>query len=65
MVAGVSSIFINPQILAMVFYTVSGKWMWQFDGKNHYGEKCIDCIFDNNRKTRPTTLIWTFNKLIE
>lgn len=63
--AGISSIFINPQILAMIIYTTTGKWMWQFDGKNHYGEKCIDCDFDNNRKTRPTTLIWTFNKLIE
>jgi len=62
--AGISAIFINPQILAMVVYTITGKWMWQFDAKNHYGEACLDCEYDKNRKTRPTTLLWTFNKLI-
>ena len=62
--AFISSLFINPQILAMLVYTVTGKWMWQFDGKTHYGEACLDCDYDKNRKTRPTTLIWSFNKLI-
>ena len=60
-----SSMFINPQLLAMVIYTITGKWMWQFDGKDHYGIECLDCDFDKNRKTRPTTLIWTFNKLVD
>ena len=60
-----SSIFINPQLLAMVIYTITGKWMWQFDGKDHYGIECLDCDYDTNRKTRPTTLIWTFNKLVD
>jgi cyclopropane fatty-acyl-phospholipid synthase-like methyltransferase len=62
--AGISAVFVNPQILAMVIYTMTGKWMWQFDGKTHYGQSCLDCTYDKNRKTRPTTLIWTFNKLI-
>ena len=61
---GISSLFINPQILAMLIYTIAGKWMWQFDGKDHYGQACLDCDYDKNRKTRPTTLIWSFNKLI-
>jgi 2-polyprenyl-3-methyl-5-hydroxy-6-metoxy-1,4-benzoquinol methylase len=65
LLVGISSFFINPQILAMVIYTVTGQWMWQFDNKNHYKADCLDCDFDHNRKTRPTTLIWTFNKLIE
>ena len=63
--AALSSLFVNPQILAMILYNTTGKWMWQFDGKLHYGQACLDCNFDNNRKTRPTTLIWTFNKLVE
>jgi 2-polyprenyl-3-methyl-5-hydroxy-6-metoxy-1,4-benzoquinol methylase len=62
--AALSSFFINPQIFAMILYTNSGKWMWQFDGKSHYSEACLDCDFDKNRKSRPTTLIWSFNKLI-
>lgn len=62
--AGISAVFINPQILAMLIYTLSGKWMWQFDGKPHYGQECLDCDYDKNRNTRPTTLIWTFNKLV-
>ena len=61
---GISAVFINPQILAMLVYTITGEWMWQFDGKSHYGEACLDCKYDNNRKTRPTTLVWTFNKLV-
>jgi len=62
--AGISSIFINPQILALILYNTSGKWMWQFDGKLHYGLSCLDCEIDKDRKTRPTTLIWSFNKLV-
>jgi cyclopropane fatty-acyl-phospholipid synthase-like methyltransferase len=60
-----SSIFVNPQLLAMVIYVIAGKWMWQFDGKSHYGQSCLDCEFNKDRKTRPTTLIWTFNKLVD
>ncbi len=57
------SIFVNPQITAMLFYGLRGEWMWQFDGKQHYCETCYDCDFEDDRDERPTTLIWNLNKL--
>jgi hypothetical protein len=60
----ISSFFINPHICAMLLYTLRGEWMWQFDGKNHTDESCSDCDFEFDRTIRPTTLIWSLNKLI-
>jgi hypothetical protein len=56
-------IFVNPNILAMALYTLRGEWMWQFDGKIHTDESCDDCGFETNRANRPTTLIWSLNKM--
>lgn len=56
-------IFINPGIFAMALYTLRGEWMWQFDDKLHYfDEKCETCSIVE-RDVRPTTLLWTVNKL--
>ena len=59
----IGGFFINPNICAMLFYTLRGEWMWQFDGKIHTDESCNDCNFEENRDNRPTTLIWSLNKL--
>jgi len=56
-------IFINPNLIAMAFYNLRGEWMWQFDNKIHYfDEKCETCSFIERSK-RPTTLLWSVNKL--
>jgi len=57
-------IFINPNIIVMSLYTLRGEWMWQFDNKPHfYDEKCETCTIVD-RENRPTTLLWSVNKLI-
>ncbi len=57
-----AGLFINPQISAMMIYTLNGLWMWQFDGKTHTNENCNDCTLEERSK-RPTTLIWSLHKL--
>uniref|UniRef100_A0A6C0H4T4 Methyltransferase domain-containing protein n=1 Tax=viral metagenome TaxID=1070528 RepID=A0A6C0H4T4_9ZZZZ len=60
----VFGIFINPNIIAMVLYTLRGEWMWQFDNKVHYFDReCQSCSIVE-RSIRPTTLLWSVNKLI-
>jgi len=59
----VGGFFVNPQLSAMLLYTLRGEWMWQFDGKIHTDESCDDCDFETNRELRPTSLIWSLNKL--
>jgi cyclopropane fatty-acyl-phospholipid synthase-like methyltransferase len=57
-------IFINPNILAMVLYALRGEWMWQFDNKpHHFDNACNSCSFVD-RSIRPTTLLWSVNKLV-
>jgi len=53
-------LFINPQIIAMIFYGLKGLWMWQFDGKTH--TTIEDCTLEERDK-RPTTLIWSLHRL--
>ena len=60
----IGGFFINPHICAMLLYTLTGEWMWQFDGKLHTNTSCEDCNFEKNRDNRPTTLIWSLNKLL-
>lgn len=60
----IGSFFINPHICAMLLYTLRGEWMWQFDGKIHTNESCDDCDFEYDRDNRPTTLIWSLNKVV-
>jgi cyclopropane fatty-acyl-phospholipid synthase-like methyltransferase len=56
-------ILINPQLIVMSLYTLRGEWMWQFDNKTHfYDELCETCTFVDRSK-RPTTLLWSVNKL--
>jgi SAM-dependent methyltransferase len=56
-------IFVNPNIIAMSLYNLRGEWMWQFDDKLHYfDEKCETCSIVD-RPMRPTTLLWSVNKL--
>ena len=56
-------IFINPNLIALVLYSLRGEWMWQFDNKLHYfDKKCESCSFVE-RSMRPTTLLWSVNKL--
>ena len=56
-------ILINPQLIVMSLYTLRGEWMWQFDNKTHfYDELCETCTLVD-RKKRPTTLLWSVNKL--
>ena len=57
-------IFSNPQIIIIVMCALNGNWMWQFDGKLHTKGKCDDCDFEFDRSKRPTTLIWSLNKLV-
>ena len=57
-------LFINPIMVPMAFYSMQGKWMWQFDNKNHlFDAACESCAF-LERSKRPTTLLWSLNKLI-
>ena len=54
---------INPNLCAMSLYTLRGEWMWQFDNKPHtFHEACNTCSFVK-RTERPTTLLWSVNKL--
>jgi hypothetical protein len=60
----VFGIFINPNIIAMVLYSLRGEWMWQFDNKPHtFDVKAITCTFAE-RSIRPTSLLWNVNKLV-
>jgi cyclopropane fatty-acyl-phospholipid synthase-like methyltransferase len=57
-------VFINPNIIAMALYNLRGEWMWQFDNKLHvFDQDCKTCTFVD-RENRPTTLLWSVNKLI-
>jgi cyclopropane fatty-acyl-phospholipid synthase-like methyltransferase len=57
-------IFINPNLIAMSLYTLRGEWMWQFDNKLHlFDEACNNCTFEHDKTKRPTTLLWSLNKL--
>jgi cyclopropane fatty-acyl-phospholipid synthase-like methyltransferase len=57
-------IFINPTLIEMSLYTLLGEWMWQFDNKSHmFDEPCKNCTFEYDRSKRPTTLLWSLNKL--
>ena len=57
-------IFINPNLIAMSIYGLRGEWMWQFDNKLHlFDEPCNNCTFEYDRSKRPTTLLWSLNKL--
>ena len=57
-------IFINPNLIAMSLYTLTGIWMWQFDNKSHlFDEPCKKCTFEYDRSKRPTTLLWSLNKV--
>jgi cyclopropane fatty-acyl-phospholipid synthase-like methyltransferase len=58
-------IFVNPNIIAMVLYSLRGEWMWQFDNQLHFDENCKSCTFVTDRSKRPTTLLWSLNKLDE
>jgi hypothetical protein len=60
----IGGFFVNPHICAMLLYTLTGQWMWQFDGKIHTNTSCEDCDFEFDRSKRPTTLIWSLNKLV-
>jgi cyclopropane fatty-acyl-phospholipid synthase-like methyltransferase len=56
---------VNPNLVAMALYTLRGEWMWQFDNKLHlFDEPCNTCSFEHNRSKRPTTLLWSLNKVI-
>jgi cyclopropane fatty-acyl-phospholipid synthase-like methyltransferase len=58
-------IFINPNVIAMALYSLRGEWMWQFDNKTHwFDESCKYCSFEEDRSNRPTTLLWSLNKVI-
>ena len=57
-------IFVNPFVLICVFCVINGCWMWQFDGKLHTKGNSDDCAFEFDRTKRPTTLIWSLNKLV-
>ena len=60
----IGGLFINPQIIAILLYSLRGEWVWQFDGKSHIqDESCFNCNFEFNRSKRPTTLLWSLNKL--
>jgi cyclopropane fatty-acyl-phospholipid synthase-like methyltransferase len=56
-------VLINPSLLFMSLYTLRGEWMWQFDNKLHFDENCNSCTFVTDRTKRPTTLLWSLNKL--
>jgi cyclopropane fatty-acyl-phospholipid synthase-like methyltransferase len=56
-------IFINPSLIFMSLYSLTGEWMWQFDNKLHFDESCNSCTFIPDRAKRPTTLLWSLNKL--
>ena len=60
----VSSIFINPFLFMMVIYTLTGCWMWQFDGQLHsYNINPETTMkYDTDRQTRPVTLWWALVK---
>ena len=56
-------ILINPQIIGTAVTCLRGEWMWQFDNKTHfYDAECKTCTIVD-RKKRPTTLLWSVNKL--
>jgi len=56
-------LLINPNIFFMALYSLRGEWMWQFDNKTHrFDEPCNSCSIVERSK-RPTTLLWSVNKL--
>jgi len=56
-------VLINPFLFFMGLYSLRGEWMWQFDNKLHFDESCNSCTFLTDRTKRPTTLLWSLNKL--
>lgn len=56
-------IFINPNLFVMALYTLRGEWMWQFDNKIHYFDETCETCSIIERSERPTTLLWSVNKL--
>jgi cyclopropane fatty-acyl-phospholipid synthase-like methyltransferase len=58
-------LLINPSLFFMSLYTLRGEWMWQFDNQFHFDENCNSCTFVTDRSKRPTTLLWSLNKLDE
>ena len=56
-------LLINPGLFFMGLYTLRGEWMWQFDNKLHFDQSCQSCTFVSDRSKRPTTLLWSLNKL--
>ncbi len=52
-------LLINPFMLFMSLYTITGQWMWQFDGKSHtaYEDKKY-MKFEEDINVRPTTTWW-------
>ena len=56
-------LFMNPNLVAMALYSMRGEWMWQFDNKIHtFDAACETCTLAERSK-RPTTLLWSLNKL--
>lgn len=56
-------LIMNPNLCIMSLYALRGVWMWQFDNKSHtFDELCNTCSFAE-RSNRPTTLLWSVNKL--
>ena len=52
-------IFVNPFLVYMSIYTITGQWMWQFDGKNHTAyEDRNNMNFEEDINKRPTTTWW-------
>jgi cyclopropane fatty-acyl-phospholipid synthase-like methyltransferase len=57
-------ILVNAHLIPMSLYTLRGEWMWQFDNQLHlFDELCKNCTFEHDRSKRPTTLLWSVNKL--
>jgi len=57
-------IFINPNLITMALYNLRGEWMWQFDNKLHYFDDTCETCSIIERSERPTTLLWSVNKLM-
>ena len=56
-------VFINPTLIPMTLYILRGEWMWQFDNKLHYFDNICETCSIVERDIRPTTLLWSLNKL--
>lgn len=54
---------IYPLLIYLIAYDMFGLWMWQFDRKYHmFYNKFKDYTFEEDRKKRPTTLLWHIMK---